>query len=121
MERTELDDLAVGLRKLWVDGDAPAFFNPGADANHALAVAQRVTEWLDANEYDAHQFRLTYLELLQCDAETWAATFSQSTWSDPEWYEARNWSNHPHTARADSPQLAICRAALSLVELFNRK
>lgn len=107
------------LRNLWHNADdVPPRFDPEVNVSDAMAIAQCVTTLLDENEHIAHQFRLTYLELLAVTPTEWAATFSCSTWNDPEWYETRNIVNHPHSARANTAALAISRAAVSLVPLI---
>lgn len=118
-DRAQLSDT---LRKLWHNlDDVPLLFDPAVNASDAIALAQRLTQLIEEHEYLSHQFRLTYLELVAISPTEWAATFSQSTWSDAEWYETRNVNNHPHTARAATPQLAISRAAASLVDLFSNR
>lgn len=116
----EAADLNEELSKLFV-GYSP---HPATRLDDAFELAQRLAELI--NQQDDTKINFLLLEQVSAfgneyegaDDARWAATFNTDAEQELEWYERKVIVEFPHSARAATPELAIARAAVSLVPLL---
>jgi hypothetical protein len=117
---TEILALNKTLLQLWPHGSLAvvhAHFNC-MTLTYALMICNRIQEIVD--EYPTLENGLTYVMLTQAGENAWAASFDIRAMDEPLWYEAEIIGEFRYSARAESPALAIARAAALVVTVYLR-
>lgn len=112
LSENETIALSTELRRLWpAEGEYP--FWPSPSLSDAFLVADRIRELLIENP--PIDTGMNTLMLCQGGYRNWLATFDGRASDYPKWHEKIDLLSFKYAARAETPQLAIARAAVLCV------